>query len=87
MRGLRRGTDPRVAALLDGARGERLLAWGELDDGRVVACTDHALYWPGDRVPWDLVIRGAWSDEFLDLVVARNITVAMALVLGDHARR
>ena len=60
----------RGAALLADARGERLLAWGELDDGRVVG-----LHGPGDPLaratglPWDLVVRGAWSEEFLDLVV------------------
>ena len=69
MKRLRREVDPRVAALLVDADGERLLAWGELDDGAVVACTDRAIRWAGERVPWDLVVRGAWSEEFLDLVV------------------
>ena len=67
---VRRRLDPRVAALLEGATGERLLAWGELVDGEVVACTDLAIHIPGQgRIPWDLVVRGAWSEEFLDLVV------------------
>jgi hypothetical protein len=69
VRGIRRALDPRVAALLEGAAGERLLAWGELDDAQVVVCTDHAIYWPDERVPWDLVVRGSWFEEFLDLVV------------------
>lgn len=69
MRALRRGVDARVADLLRTAPDERLLAWGELDDGQVVACTNVAIHWPGERAPWDLVVRGAWSDEFLDLVV------------------
>lgn len=79
---LRRSLDPRVAALLAaGAAGgadasepppaERLLAWGELTDGQVCACTDLAIHMPGiGRVPWDEVVRGAWSEEFLDLVLA-----------------
>ena len=69
MRPFRREPDPRVADLMTGAAGERLLAWGELDDGQVVACTDRAIRWQGEQVPWDLVVRGAWSEEFLDLVV------------------
>ena len=71
MRWLRREVDPRVAALLAdaGVPGERLLAWGVLDDGQVVACTDWAILIPSGRVEWDLVVRGAWSEEFLDLVV------------------
>ncbi len=65
----RRQLDPRVAELLGPSGQERLLAWGELTDGTVVACTDLALHLPGHgRVPWDLVIRAAWSDEFLDVV-------------------
>jgi hypothetical protein len=67
---LRRALDARVAELLAGAGDARLLAWGELTDGRVVACTDLAIHIPDvGRVPWDLVVRGAWSEEFLDLVV------------------
>jgi hypothetical protein len=67
---LRRALDPRVAELLSGATDERLLAWGELTDGRVVACTDLAVHIPEvGRVAWDQVVRGAWSEEFLDLVV------------------
>jgi len=67
---LGRRVDPRVSELLRDARGERLLAWGELIDGRVVACTDLAIHVPEQgRIPWDLVVRGAWSGEFLDLVV------------------
>ena len=67
---LRRTVDPRVAALLAGTSGERLLAWGELVDGNVVACTDLAIHIPDvGRVAWDEVVRGAWSEEFLDLVV------------------
>jgi hypothetical protein len=66
----RRERDPRVAELLAGSSGERLLAWGELTDGRVVACTDLAIHIPDfGRVAWDQVVRGAWSEEFLDLVV------------------
>jgi hypothetical protein len=65
-----RGLDPRVREALDGSRDERLLAWGELVDGSVVVCTDQAIHFPvGRRVAWDLVVRGAWSEEFLDLVV------------------
>jgi hypothetical protein len=73
---LRRELDPRVAALLAGdpaAPGgpkERLLAWGVLSDGHVAACTDLAMHIPEvGRVPWDEVVRGAWSEEFLDLVL------------------
>lgn len=67
---LRREPDPRVARLLEGARGQRALAWGELVDGSVAVCTEHALYpGTGARIPWDLVVRAAWSEEFLDLVV------------------
>ena len=66
----RREVDPRVAEVLAGVSGERLLAWGELVDGQVVVCTDLAIHMPEDgRVPWDLVVRGGWSEEFLDLVV------------------
>ena len=67
---VRRRLDPRVTALLGDSSGERLLAWGALVDGQVVACTDLAIHIPGEgRIPWDLVVRGAWSEEFLDLVV------------------
>jgi hypothetical protein len=69
VRAFRRQPDPRVSALLAGTARERLLAWGELDDGEVVACTDQAIHWPGQRVPWDLVVRASWFEEFLDLVV------------------
>jgi hypothetical protein len=69
----RRALDPRVDELLAGAEGERLLAWGVLDDGRVVACTDLAVHVPeAGRIAWDQVVRGAWSEEFLDLVVQRT---------------
>lgn len=65
----RRGVDPRVVEMLDGSSGERLLAWGELHGGQVAVCTDVAIHIPGaGRVSWDLVVRGAWSEEFLDLV-------------------
>ncbi|MGB8022664.1 MAG: hypothetical protein WCF04_15660 [Candidatus Nanopelagicales bacterium] len=65
----RREPDSRVARLLEGVRGERALAWGELVDGSVAVCTEHALYTgAGARIPWDLVVRAAWSEEFLDLV-------------------
>lgn len=75
---LRRQLDPRVAALLaqhaeqePGAGSERLLAWGLLADGQVMACTDLALHIPEvGRVPWDEVVRGSWSEEFLDLVLS-----------------
>ncbi len=66
----RREVDPRVVEILAGWSRERLLAWGELVDGQVVVCTDLAIHVPGHgRVPWDLVVRGAWSEEFLDLVI------------------
>jgi hypothetical protein len=66
----RREVDPRVAEVLSSTHGERLLAWGELVGGEVVVCTDLAIHVPGHgRIPWDLVVRGAWSEEFLDLVV------------------
>lgn len=66
----RRRLDPRVARVLDGATGERLLAWGVLADGALVVCTDQAIRFPTDRrIAWDQVVRGAWSEEFLDLVV------------------
>ena len=66
----RRQLDARVVELLGNSEGERLLAWGVLVDGAVVACTDRAIHMPvRGRVPWDLVIRAAWSDEFLDLVI------------------
>lgn len=66
----RRQLDPRVVELLGRSAGERLLAWGVLVDGTVVACTDLAVHMPvHGRVPWDLVIRAAWSDEFLDAVM------------------
>lgn len=66
----RRQLDPRVAEALADAPDERLLAWGVLTDDRVAVCTDLAIHAPEiGRVPWDLVVRGAWSEEFLDLVV------------------
>lgn len=66
----RRELDPRVAEVMADAPGERLLAWGELVGGEACVCTDWAIHYPGPtRVPWDLVVRGAWSEEFLDLVV------------------
>ena len=66
----RRETDPRVTSLLEGHERERLLGWGELVDGTVVACTDWAIYLPETgRIPWDAIVRGEWSEEFLDLLV------------------
>lgn len=66
----RREVDPRVVEMLDGSSGERLLAWGELYGGQVAVCTDKAIHMPDrGRVPWDLVVRGSWSEEFLDLVL------------------
>ena len=66
----RREIDPRVAALIESHGRERLLGWGELVDGTVVACTDWAIYLPEvGRVPWDAIVRGEWSEEFLDLLV------------------
>lgn len=66
----RRNVDERVTAVLGRAQADKLLAWGELVDGSVVVCTDRAIHFPVERrVPWDLVVRGAWSEEFLDLVV------------------
>ncbi len=66
----RRMLDPRVAAVTDSVPGEQLLAWGVLVTGDVAVCTTAALYAPdGGRLPWDRVVRAAWSEEFLDLVV------------------
>ena len=66
----RRSVDDRVRAVLGEAPKDKLLAWGELADGSVAVCTDRAIHFPVERrVPWDLVVRGAWSEEFLDLVV------------------
>lgn len=66
----RRRADPRVEAVLAGFAGEQALAWGQLVDGAVAVCTDLALHVPrGRRIAWDLVVRAAWSEEFLDLVV------------------
>jgi len=66
----RRQLDGRVAEVMAGAGGERLLAWGVLTDDRVAVCTDQAIHAPEiGRVAWDRVVRGAWSEEFLDLVV------------------
>ena len=66
----RRERDPRVVALLAGHERERLLGWGELVDGTVVVCTDWAIYVPEvGRIPWDSIVRGEWSEEFLDLLV------------------
>ena len=66
----RRKLDARVAELLGPFEAEQLLAWGVLVDGAVVACTDQAIHMPvHGRSPWDLVIRAAWNDEFLDLVL------------------
>lgn len=70
MKRWRRPPDPDVQELLHDAAGERLLAWGRLTAGDLVVCTDMALRFPpGRRVPWDLVVRGAWSEESLDLVI------------------
>ncbi len=65
----RRPLDNRVSDVLAGSTGERLLAWGELAGGSVAVCTDVALHVPDRRIPWELVVRAAWSEEFLDLVV------------------
>lgn len=68
--GWRRQADRRIAQVLEGFPGERALAWGELVDGSVVVCTQSAFHTgAGARIPWDLVVRAAWSEEFLDLVV------------------
>ncbi len=80
--GMRRRLDPRVEHRLGEAPGERLLGWGTLADGAVVVCTDQAIRFPNDRcVPWDLVVRGSWSEEFLDLVVQEEPGAA-----GEHVR-
>ncbi len=66
----RREVDPRVAEVLAGASDERLLAWGELVDGQVVVCTTWQSTCPRTAVsPGIWWSRGAWSEEFLDLVV------------------
>lgn len=75
----RREQDPRVVEALAGHDRERLLAWGELVDGSVVVCTDWAIYVPAvGRIAWDAVVRGEWSEEFLDLTVQ--------LVAGQRAQ-
>ncbi len=82
MMGLSRRLDPRVEAALGEAAGERLLGWGTLAGGAVVVCTDQSIRFPDDRrVPWDLVIRASWSEEFLDLVVQSELGA-----VGEHVR-
>lgn len=66
----RREPDPRVAEVLAEHPAEELLAWGSLVDGSVVVCTKWAIFVPGaGRIPWDRIVRGEWSEEFLDLLV------------------
>lgn len=70
MIGRRRQVDPRVAEMLEGHPGERVLAWGVLVDDTVAVCTKWAIFVPGvGRIPWDTVVHGEWSEEFLDLTV------------------
>ncbi len=60
--------DPRVTRLLDDAPGERLLAWGELSGGQVVACTTWALHSEATgRVAWEDVVQASWADDALEV--------------------
>ncbi|MGH3348566.1 MAG: hypothetical protein ACRDO4_16425 [Nocardioides sp.] len=47
--------------------GESLLAWAEVDDGRVIAGTRDAIYLDGARLPWEDVEAADWdrdTDQF-----------------------
>lgn len=51
--------------------GERLLAWAEAGDGRVVGGTRDALYLPdGVRLPWEEVEAADWDREESVLTVS-----------------
>ena len=56
MRGVPRRPDLEVAP------GERLLAWAETDDGRVIGGTRDAFYAPR-RVPWEQVEAADWDRD------------------------
>lgn len=76
--------DPRVAQVLDDAPGERLLAWGELSDGRVVVCTTWALHSEATgRVAWEDVVQASWADDALEVTLGpaaarRTVTLDFA---------
>jgi hypothetical protein len=56
VRGVQRRPD------LDVGPGERLLAWAETDDGRVIGGTRDAFYAP-ERVPWEQVEAADWDRD------------------------
>lgn len=58
--GGKRPSQPTVAV----APGEKVLAWAESADGRVVAGTRDALYLPDDvRLPWEQVEAADWDRD------------------------
>ena len=63
MRGVPRRPDLEVAP------GERLLAWAETDDGRVIGGTRDAFYAP-ERVPWEQVEAADWDRDTTTLRVS-----------------
>ncbi|MFB9314994.1 hypothetical protein [Nocardioides plantarum] len=56
MRGVHRRPDLEVGP------GERVLAWAETDDGRVIGGTRDAFYAP-ERVPWEQVEAADWDRD------------------------
>lgn len=73
----RRGVPADVAALLDGAAGERLLAWSvSVSDAPVVA-TDRALHLPAvagtTRIGWERVDKAVWNRDESELTVVEAV--------------
>jgi len=53
---------------------ERVLAWGDTDDGRAVVATNVGLWWPfADglrRIGWEVVSKAVWRDTTLTVTEA-----------------
>ena len=70
----RAGLAPDVRRSLPLARGERVIAHGDLRGDAVVVATDRALLMPGQSgdwasLPWHLVVRALWDHETSVLMV------------------
>ncbi|MDP9117710.1 MAG: hypothetical protein M3O28_10745 [Actinomycetota bacterium] len=79
-----------VVAYLD--RGERALAWADVDDGTVVVATPRGLWWPDDGdghhlIGWQFVDRAVWREDVLTITAAEVLDDVLLVDLPPVAAR
>jgi hypothetical protein len=95
MRLLRGRPTPDEVRALRRDKGERILGWASAsgDHRGYLACTNHALLFAGpaqhERIAYDRVIRAAWEEPGLELVIQMESgtpTQTMRLILAEPGR-